>query len=168
MPSCRGVSLADVSTMAHRAAQRQALRNVTQSGSDTFYSPRARAYSTRKLQSQPQKFFVSRLTPPPDRVVLSPSSHRPADSRRVGLGIHEQTPTKGVPKMRDTSIIISLFIFAFANMIQASIYISNFFTNVNNFLSQINDSCSICFSEVFANANDLLLQTSRLQTDSQG
>lgn len=70
--------------------------------------------------------------------------------------------------MRDTSLIISLFVFAFANLIQAAICIGNFFTNVNNFLSQINDSCSICFSEVFANANDLLLETSRLQTHSRG
>ena len=70
--------------------------------------------------------------------------------------------------MRDTSLIISLFIFAFANVIQAVIYISNFFTNVNNFLSQINDFCNICFSEMFANENDLLLQTSRLQTHPRG
>lgn len=70
--------------------------------------------------------------------------------------------------MRDMSLIISLFIFAFANLIQAAIYISNFFTNVNNSLSQIYDICSICFSELFANANDLLLQTSRLQTHSRG
>lgn len=70
--------------------------------------------------------------------------------------------------MRDTSLIISLFIFAFANVIQAAIYISNFFTNVNNFLSQINDSCSICFSEMFAKTINLLFQTSRLQTHSRG
>lgn len=70
--------------------------------------------------------------------------------------------------MRDTSLIISLFIFAFANVIQAAICVSNFFTNVNNSLSQINDFCSICFSEMFANENDLLLQTSRLQTNSRG
>ena len=70
--------------------------------------------------------------------------------------------------MRDTSLIISLFIFAFANVIQAAICICNFFANVNNSLLQINDFCSICFSEMFANENDLLLQTSRLQTHSKG
>lgn len=70
--------------------------------------------------------------------------------------------------MRDTSLIISLFIFAFANVIQAAICICNIFTNANNFLSQINDSCNICFSALFANANDLLLETSRLQTHSRG
>lgn len=70
--------------------------------------------------------------------------------------------------MRDTSLIISLFIFAFANLIQAAICICNFFANVNNSLSRINDFCSICFSEMFANANDLLLQTSRLRTHSSG
>ena len=166
--SCRGVSLADDSTIARRPAQRQALRNVTQPGSDAFYSPSARAYSTSLPKSQGQKFFISRLTPSPDRVVLSPSSHRPASSRGVGIGTHEHTPNEGVPKMRDTSLIISLLIFAFANVIQATICIGNFFTNVNSFLSQINDFCSICFSEMFANENDLLLQTSRLQTHSRG
>ena len=68
--------------------------------------------------------------------------------------------------MRDTSIIISLIIFAIANLIKAAICIGNFFANVNNSHSQINDFCSICFSEMFA--NDLLLQTSRLQTHSRG
>ena len=70
--------------------------------------------------------------------------------------------------MRDTSLIISLFIFAFANVIRAAICISNFFTNVNNFLSQINDFCNICFSEMFAKTITLLFQTSRLQTFSKG
>ena len=70
--------------------------------------------------------------------------------------------------MRDTSLIISLFIFAFANVIQAAICICNFFANVNNSLLQINDFCNICFGEMFANENDLLLQTSRLQTHSRG
>ena len=70
--------------------------------------------------------------------------------------------------MRDMSIITSLFIFAFANVIQAAICICNFFANVNNSLLQIIDFCSICFSEMFANENDLLLQTSRLQTHSRG
>lgn len=68
--------------------------------------------------------------------------------------------------MRVTSLIISLFIFAFANLIQAAICICNIFTNANNFLSQIHDFCNICFSALFA--NDLLLQTSRLQTHSRG
>ena len=70
--------------------------------------------------------------------------------------------------MRDTSLIISLIIFAFANLIKAAICIGNYFTNANNSLSQINDFYSICFSEMFANENDLLLQTSRLQTHSRG
>ena len=70
--------------------------------------------------------------------------------------------------MRDMSIITSLFIFAIANLIRAAICICNFFANVNNSLSQIYDFCNICFSEMFANANDLLLQTSRLQTHSRG
>lgn len=70
--------------------------------------------------------------------------------------------------MRDMSFTITLFIFAFANVIQAAIYISNFFTNVNNSLSQINDFCSICFSALFAKTINLLFQTSRLQTFSKG
>ena len=70
--------------------------------------------------------------------------------------------------MRYASLIISLFIFAFANVIQAAICIGNYFTNANNSLSQINDFCSICFSEMFANENNLLFQTSRLQTFSKG
>lgn len=70
--------------------------------------------------------------------------------------------------MRYMSLIISLSIFAFANVIRAAICICNFFANAINSLSQIYDFCNICFSEMFAKANDLLLQTSRLQTHSRG
>lgn len=70
--------------------------------------------------------------------------------------------------MRDTSLIISLFIFAIANLIRAAICICNFFANAINSLSQIYYSCRICIGKVFANENDLLLQTSRLQTHSRG